>query len=101
MNENQGRPDTLSGTQERRPETSTGVVEKYPSPWVPPKARRSGRVKKEIPILLIGSDADGWVFTEETHTVVLSLHGRKAAMRPTGLRTQRYRRARRSGPRMR
>jgi hypothetical protein len=32
-------------------------------------------VSKEIPILLFGSDADGRVFTEETHTVALSLHG--------------------------
>jgi hypothetical protein len=39
------------------------------------KVRRSGRVSKSVPILLIGSDAEGRVFTEETHTVVLSLHG--------------------------
>lgn len=39
------------------------------------KIRRSGRLFKSVPILLIGSDADGRVFTEETHTVVLSLHG--------------------------
>jgi PilZ domain len=39
------------------------------------KMRRSGRLFKSVPILLIGSDADGRVFTEETHTVVLSLHG--------------------------
>jgi len=39
------------------------------------KLRRSGRVSKSVPILLIGSDAEGRVFTEETHTVVLSLHG--------------------------
>ena len=39
------------------------------------KMRRSGRLFKPVPILLIGSDADGRVFTEEAHTVVLSLHG--------------------------
>ena len=37
--------------------------------------RRSGRLLKSLPILLIGSDAEGRVFTENTHTVVLSLHG--------------------------
>ena len=39
------------------------------------KMRRSGRLFKSVPILLIGSDAEGRVFSEETHTVVLSLHG--------------------------
>ena len=39
------------------------------------KMRRSGRLLKSVPILLIGSDAEGRVFSEETHTVVLSLHG--------------------------
>jgi hypothetical protein len=39
------------------------------------KMRRSGRLFKSVPILLIGSDADGRVFTEATRTVVLSLHG--------------------------
>lgn len=39
------------------------------------KARRSGRISKQVPISLIGSDATGKVFTEEAHTVVLSLHG--------------------------
>jgi hypothetical protein len=37
--------------------------------------RRSGRVAKEVPILLIGSDTEGKVFSEETKTVVLSRHG--------------------------
>jgi hypothetical protein len=37
--------------------------------------RRSGRIPKEIPILLIGSDLDGRVFSEPTKTVLLSLHG--------------------------
>jgi hypothetical protein len=39
------------------------------------KMRRRGRVSKSIPILLIGSDADGRLFSENTHTVMLSLHG--------------------------
>jgi hypothetical protein len=37
--------------------------------------RSSGRIPKEIPILLIGSDLDGRVFSEHTTTVLLSLHG--------------------------
>jgi hypothetical protein len=39
------------------------------------KSRRSGRISKQVPILLIGHDSEGRVFTEETHTVMLSLHG--------------------------
>ena len=39
------------------------------------KMRRSGRLLKSVPILLIGSDAEGRMFSEETRTVVLSLHG--------------------------
>lgn len=37
--------------------------------------RRSGRIPKEIAILLVGSDLEGKVFSEQTKTVVLSLHG--------------------------
>ena len=37
--------------------------------------RSSGRIPKQIPILLIGSDLDGKVFSESTNTVLLSLHG--------------------------
>jgi PilZ domain-containing protein len=37
--------------------------------------RRSGRIPREIPILLIGTDLDGKVFSEPTKTVLLSLHG--------------------------
>lgn len=37
--------------------------------------RRSGRIRKSVPILLIGSDTEGRVFTEQTRTVILSLHG--------------------------
>lgn len=37
--------------------------------------RRSGRIPKEIPIILIGSDLAGKIFSEQTKTVLLSLHG--------------------------
>ncbi len=37
--------------------------------------RRSGRIAKEIRILLLGTDTGGHVFAEETRTVVLSRHG--------------------------
>lgn len=37
--------------------------------------RRSGRIPKEISIVLIGSDLAGKIFSEETKTVLLSLHG--------------------------
>jgi hypothetical protein len=40
-----------------------------------PQKRRSGRITKEIPIVLLGTDATGKVFSEETNTVVLSRHG--------------------------
>jgi len=39
------------------------------------KMRRSGRLIKSVPILLIGSDCEGRVFSEATRAVVLSLHG--------------------------
>lgn len=37
--------------------------------------RRSCRISKEISILLVGSDTEGKVFSEETRTVLLSRHG--------------------------
>jgi hypothetical protein len=37
--------------------------------------RSSGRISKEVPILRIGDDLGGTVFSERTKTVVLSLHG--------------------------
>lgn len=37
--------------------------------------RRSGRIAKELPILLLGADASGKVVAEQTKTVVLSRHG--------------------------
>ncbi len=39
------------------------------------KVRRSGRISKQVPILLIGCDSDGRVFSEVTKTVVLSFYG--------------------------
>ena len=39
------------------------------------RTRRSGRIAKELPILILGTDTLGKVFSEETHTVVLSRHG--------------------------
>jgi hypothetical protein len=39
------------------------------------KVRRSGRIAKEIRILLLGMDCTGTVFSEETQTVTLSRHG--------------------------
>jgi hypothetical protein len=41
----------------------------------PESMRRSSRIPKEIAILLVGSDMEGKVFSEETKTVVLSRHG--------------------------
>jgi len=37
--------------------------------------RHSGRLTKSTPILLLGCDAEGRVFSEETRTVILSFHG--------------------------
>jgi PilZ domain len=37
--------------------------------------RRSGRIAREIPILIVGTDVGGKVFAEETKTVLLSRHG--------------------------
>lgn len=37
--------------------------------------RSTGRIPKSLPILLIGSDLEGRVFSEHTSTVLLSLHG--------------------------
>jgi len=37
--------------------------------------RRSGRIPKKIPIILLGTDTSGRVFSEKTRTLVLSRHG--------------------------
>jgi len=39
------------------------------------KARRSGRISRQVPVLLLGTDTWGRVFSEETSTLVLSRHG--------------------------
>jgi hypothetical protein len=39
------------------------------------RLRRSSRIPKEIRILLVGSDMEGKVFSEEARTVLLSRHG--------------------------
>jgi hypothetical protein len=39
------------------------------------RKRRSGRIAKELSIILLGTDTAGKVFSEETKTVVLSRHG--------------------------
>jgi hypothetical protein len=39
------------------------------------RKRRSGRIAKEIDIVLLGTDTTGKVFSEQTKTVVLSRHG--------------------------
>ena len=39
------------------------------------RMRRSSRIPKEIPILLVGSDMEGKVFSEQARTVLLSRHG--------------------------
>ena len=58
------------------------------------KVRRSGRIAKEIRILLLGTDWTGKVFSEETHTVTLSRHGAgivsKHKLAPDGLATMRF-----------
>src|SRR5215467_9167681 len=41
----------------------------------PEGVRRSSRIPKEITILLVGSDMEGKVFSENTKTVLLSRHG--------------------------
>ena len=46
--------------------------------WVampPEQPRRSNRIAREIAILLVGSDMQGKVFSEQTKTVLLSRHG--------------------------
>ncbi len=44
---------------------------------------RSGRIPKEVGVLLTGSDADGKVFAEETRTVMLSRYGAEVVSRHT------------------
>jgi hypothetical protein len=57
--------------------------------------RRSGRIAKEIAIILMGTDTAGRVFSEETRTVVLSRHGAgilsKYRLAPDEILTMRFR----------
>jgi PilZ domain len=39
------------------------------------KQRRSGRVSLQVPVVIMGTDGEGRVFAEETHTVVVSRYG--------------------------
>src|SRR5438128_8206179 len=39
------------------------------------RVRRSGRIPREIPIVILGTSTSGRVFSEQTRTLVLSLHG--------------------------
>jgi len=76
MAESKVGPGVTSGTVETRPKILSGMQPEYPGiPTGAQKARRSGRISQEVPILLAGNDAEGHVFIEETHTVVISLHG--------------------------
>jgi len=54
------------------------------------KVRRSKRISRKFPILLIGSDAEGKVFTEETNTVMLSQHGAGIASKHKLLAQQKF-----------
>lgn len=54
---------------------SADDVQAEPRPPVNEGLRRSGRIAKEIPIILSGPDVVGRYFSEETKTLLLSLHG--------------------------
>jgi hypothetical protein len=58
-------PGTMSGAQEKRP---GDLAETH-------RSRRSGRIRRQVSVLLFGYDEEGHAFTEHTHTVVLSQHG--------------------------
>jgi hypothetical protein len=65
--------ETLSGSGGPAAPPNTYCREE--EPCTSPKQRRSGRLSIAVPVLLIGTDHDGRVFSEETHTVVLSRYG--------------------------
>jgi hypothetical protein len=65
MTESESRSGETTGAQAARSGEMSGTQ----------KARRSGRLTLAIPIQIIGNDEEGRVFSEETHTVVVSLHG--------------------------
>ncbi len=66
---------TKSVTDRKISESSLATAPSQPAEVAPSGVRRSGRIAKEIAILLIGSDTEGKVFSEETKTVLLSRHG--------------------------
>ena len=59
-----------------RPGASAGPLQLHSTNLAEiPTKRRSGRLSFSLPILILGSDSEGRVFSERTHTVVVSLHG--------------------------
>ena len=75
MTESNKRPGETAGRQEARCGETTGTPKHPGEISGMHKQRRSGRLTLAVPILIIGSDSEGRVFSEETHTVLLSLHG--------------------------
>ncbi|MGB6429984.1 MAG: hypothetical protein WBF06_05330, partial [Candidatus Acidiferrales bacterium] len=74
-----GHVYTFSASREVRTEIPNQQVVRMPRESVP----RSGRIPKEVGVLLTGSDADGKVFAEETRTVMLSRYGAEVVSRHT------------------
>ncbi|MGA2421159.1 MAG: PilZ domain-containing protein, partial [Candidatus Acidiferrum sp.] len=76
MTENRVRSREASGTQNAPgAERSAASSASSTKPSGGQTARRSSRVPMVVPILLVGSGAEGRVFSEKTQTVVVSLHG--------------------------
>jgi len=71
----ENQPETKSLAQRSLDVNSAAESSTASASADPKKLRRSGRVRKEIDISLFGSDLDGSMFTEDTKTVILSLHG--------------------------
>jgi PilZ domain len=76
MTEDRVRVGEPRATESARAEESSGTQSTHPvNRSGEQSARRSGRIVLSVPILLIGSNSEGKVFTEKTQTVVVSLHG--------------------------
>jgi PilZ domain len=43
--------------------------------------RRSGRIEREVPIIVSGTDANSEAFSEKTRTILISSHGAKIKVR--------------------
>ena len=80
----QAGPDTKKELHPQKSVTSTENSKYHlASSWETPRGvgmppegmRRSSRIPREIAILLVGSDMEGKVFSEQTKTVLLSRHG--------------------------